>query len=110
QPVAQSMACHDADAQVLEYRQPMEDIRDLERARQAEAVDRVRGKARDALAPQPDLTSGRRKHAGDDVEQCRLAGTVRTDQGMALAGRDGQVDTLHHVQRPERLPDICELE
>ena len=80
-----------AAAQVLEHREPAEDVGDLEAARQAEPVDLVRLQAVDALAVEQDLAAGRAEAAADEVEQGRLAGAVRADDRDALARRDREV-------------------
>src|SRR5690606_34962626 len=110
QAVAHAVPRHDADAKVLEDGQAMENIGDLERAREAEPVDLVRRKAGNPRSPQSDLARSRREHAGDDVEQRRLAGAVRADEGVPLARRDRQVDVIHYPQFAEGLADTYELE
>src|SRR3546814_16173183 len=52
--VLHAMAAHHGDAQVLVHRQLGKEIRDLERARQPQAVDVLRARALDVLAVEAD--------------------------------------------------------
>ena len=60
------------------------------------------------LAVQLDFARGDREPAADQVEQRRLAGTVRTDDAMPLARRDFEVDAANDLGRPEVLADFAQ--
>ena len=47
------------------------------------------------------------QHAGEDLDERRLAGAVGAEQGVDLAGRDGEVDGAQGDDRPERLGDAA---
>ncbi len=51
---------------------------------------------------------GRRVHAGDDLHERRLAGTVLADDGVHLTGGHVEVDALQHGHAVERLADAAQ--
>jgi hypothetical protein len=61
----------------------------------------VRRPAGNLLAKENDLAGGRRKNAGDEVEQRGLAGAVRADDGLALARRNFEGDLAYRREAPE---------
>jgi len=62
------------------------------------------------LTKQHDLSGGRRENSGDQIEQGRLAGAVRSDDGLAIAGHDLERDVAHGAQAAEALRECPELE
>jgi hypothetical protein len=44
---------------------------------------------------------GRVKHAGEEVNQGRFAGTVRANDGMPGAGRQGKIDIPGDIKSAE---------
>ena len=98
-----AMAPHDRDAQVLRHAQARKDVGDLERARQAAAVDDMRHQPRDRLTVEEDMARVRYVVAGDQVEEGRLARPVRADQPVALTALHGEIDPADDRGRPERL-------
>ena len=62
------------------------------------------------LAEQHDLSGGGRENSGDQIEQGRLAGAVRSDDGLAVAGHDLERDVAHGAQAAEALRECPELE
>src|SRR5262249_22487037 len=83
---------------------------DLEAARQAHAIDPVRRHAVDAFAIELDLARGKPKPSAHQVEQRRLAGAVRADDGVALATGDLEVHVADDLHLAERLVDVAEAE
>ena len=85
-PERPSQACLGCEPDVLERAEPREDARDLERPpepRTAATRRRTRG---DVLPPQLDPAGRRWDEPRDEVEQRRLPGAVRPDDGDQLAG------------------------
>src|SRR5262249_14770199 len=74
-----------------------------ERARHPERSALMAPPLCDVLAEQDDATRRRRINAGNDIEQCRLAGTVRPDDRLAVAWHDLQSDVARGVQAAEAL-------
>src|SRR5262249_21957255 len=66
----------------------------LKRARDPHAADAVRRQAGDVAALEHDAAGRRRELAADLVDQAGLAGTVRTDDDVTLARRDGEIDVV----------------
>ena len=62
------------------------------------------------LRVQPDLARGDREPAADQVEQRGLAGAVRTDQRVPLAGGDVQADAADDLGLAEVLGDTSASE
>ncbi len=94
----------------LERRQIREKLIDLEGARDAEPHARMRAHVGDVAALEQDLPSGRREHAGQQIDDGGLAGAVRSDQRVARAlldlerhitGRDDAAETLLEIFRGE---------
>jgi len=78
--------------QAFEDGQPRKTTSDLEGAHQAPARNLIRPHAVDACSLEPDFAARHRKHAGNAIEERRLAGTVRPDHADDTAFGDGQVD------------------
>src|SRR5439155_2510477 len=97
-------------ADVLEHRQAHEQVRHLEAARQAAAVDLVGAQAVDALAAEQDLAAGGREAAADEVEQRGLAGAVRPDDGHPLAGRHREVGAADDLGLAEALAKVFQFD
>ena len=77
-------------AQVLVDRQAAEQVGDLERTREAALADAVRRQVANLRAVQAHGARVRREHARHEVEQRGLAGAVRADQRVDLAGVDDE--------------------
>src|SRR3569623_1268229 len=97
-------------AHVLPHRHAREYVGDLERARQAAAVDLDGPQARDQIAIQLHLARGRRDVAADQVERRRLAGAVRADDGVALALGDAEVEVPDDADIAEALFDRTDFD
>ena len=78
---------------VLERRQQREHVRDLERAADPGAGAPERRLGRDVDAVEKDAAARRPGQAGDEVEERRLAGPVRADDGKQLTFADLEPDT-----------------
>ena len=61
-------------------------------------------------ALEPDLALARRKVAGDDLDQRRLAGAVVAHQPQHLAGLEVELDALERLDRAEVLGDPAQLQ
>ena len=86
---------------IVLHAQRRKQVGDLEGAGNAELGAPVRRQPRDVVTVEHDAAAGRRQHAGDGVEQRGLAGAVGTDDGAALAARDGQADAVDRAQGVE---------
>ena len=62
------------------------------------------------MAAELDRARARRDVAGDDVEERRLAGAVRAEDGAPLAVRDVEVDVAHGVEAAEAPADPPQAE
>ena len=93
----------DRERERLQRRQLVEQLVDLERAHDAAAHALVRREPGDVVAVEPDRAGGRLEHAGQQVDQRRLAGAVRADQRVARAASRRVSDTsLVGVMPPKR--------
>ena len=90
---------------VLEYAHAQKGPRHLVGAGDARAAT-VRGTQPVMSAPsKQDLAGARRKRAGENAEQRRLAGAVGADNADGLAGSDAEIDTVQHLEGAETLVD-----
>ena len=95
---------------VLQQRQVGEDLRGLEDAHDTHLVDLVRLLAGDDLAVEDDGAGVGREPADADVEQRRLAGAVRPDDGMGRALLDLEIDVGQGVKAAEVLVHVGDVE
>ena len=65
--------------------------------------ERAGAPAGDRLAADEDLAAGRLDHAGEDLDQRRLAGAVVADQPDDLAAVDVQADAAERVDACRRI-------
>src|SRR5262249_20417517 len=63
----------------------------------------------DILAEQQHLSGCDRVNAGDQIEQGGLAGAIRTDDGLAIAGLDFERDAARGLQTAKALAQSPEL-
>ena len=89
------------DADVLARAQRWKHVTELKRARNSLLRHLVDRPSRDGLAGENNLAGARPQHAGDQVEDGRLAGAVGPDDRADLAGLDRQVDGVDGDQRAE---------
>ena len=92
----------DCKPKIFDDAQIHEQIIALERARNAGAANAVRRPAGDVGFIEENTTRGRRQLAADLIDQAGLAGAVRTDDDMAFARLDGEVDVIGHDEAAER--------
>jgi hypothetical protein len=111
-PRPQTIAVRDLgrDAQVLEHRELGEDLGHLKGARHAELHAPMGGKRRDVDPVEGDPSRARRKKAADQVEEGRLAGAVRSDDGAQLSLRHAKRDAVHGHEIAEALGDIIDFQ
>ncbi len=83
---------------------------DLARYDRHPARQRLAAVALERLAVEPDGPSPFRGVPGQDPQQARLAGAVRSQDRHALAGPDDQVDVVEDGARPVREPDPEQVE
>jgi hypothetical protein len=91
------------DADILECGQVREYSRDLERSHQTEASDIGRRHRRNVLSFIEDLPRRGFEEFGQQVEACRLAGPVRSNQRMDAAAADPKVDVADSKESREFL-------
>src|SRR5579883_158699 len=91
-------------------RQFREDFGDLERPRHAELDAAMGGDQGHVAAVEQDASAGRRKEAAEQIEEGRLAGAVRADNGAELAARDGERYVAHRDEVAEALAHRIDFE
>jgi hypothetical protein len=95
---------------VLLHRHVQEQAERLERACDPARGDLVRLEPEQRLVLEEDVAVVRPVHAGDEVEERRLAGAVRADDADDLTLGDVQVEILDHGEPAEALRDVPQLE
>ena len=105
---ALAAAVNGGDQQVLEHGEIFERVRDLKRAPDACDAALPRRRAGDVVAVEVDFAAIRRVQSGDEVEQRRFAGAVRSDNAERFALRDFQMQEVDRFQRAERFCQIIE--
>ena len=95
---------------VLEHGHLAEEPGDLERPPDAPVRALPRRQAVDRLPVEPDLAGVRRHRPVDDVEERRLAGAVRTDQGGDRSLLDLERAAVEGAQAPEAPLDAPHFE
>src|SRR5262249_48381227 len=96
---------HRADDDIVLDRKRWERPHQLEGAANAAAADLVGGKSVDAVTGEGDRTAVGRGHAGDDVEQRGLAGTVGADDCEDRALRHAKAHIVDRKQPAKALAD-----
>jgi hypothetical protein len=90
-------------ADILQGGEVAEQIVLLEGPRQPQAADALRPRAGDVLALEQNPSRAGRQLAAQLVHQAGLAGAVRADNDMPLAGLDREIDIVGDHQRPTLL-------
>src|SRR5262249_39199984 len=98
QPRPASETRDDRGLQRLEYREAGKDLDELERAGHAQARQAHRPDAGDVTLLEAHAARGRRSHAGENVDQRRLAGAVRADDRHELARADGEAHVVEGAE------------
>src|SRR5690606_29154279 len=97
-------------AQVFAYGEPLEQIRDLERARHAAGASLLRVGAGQVTAAQRERARVRGKHAGDQIEQRCLACAIWTNQRMDALPLHRQIDVVDCLDAAELFADSATLQ
>ena len=100
----------ETDLDVLGDRHAFEELYELESAHQSHRGDPVLPQMGDVLAGEFDRSRRGRKEARHHVEEGRLAGAVRADDGEQTAFRDFQTDVAVGRQSGEPLGQIAHRE
>src|SRR5262249_22021654 len=95
---------------VLEHRQPEEQVGDLERAGNAEPRQLVRGPTGDVPPIELDRSRIGAQRAGDQVEGGALARAVRADDRGDRPRRRLEAQLIHGAQRAESLVELADLD
>jgi hypothetical protein len=90
------------DQHVLEHREPGEELRRLERARDAGARDKMRHAVRKRLFTEAHRAAVGSVEAADEIEQRRLAGAVRPDDARHFTGLRGERYVANGLRAAER--------
>src|ERR1700753_4171038 len=111
-PGPQPIAAGDlgGDPYVFKDAEFRKDLGDLERSCHATSDALMGRKAGDVLAVEGDAAGGRRKVAADQVEEGRLAGAVRADDGAEFALGDVERHVAYRDQTSKPLGDIADFE
>src|SRR6266446_3538515 len=105
-----ALAREDGQAHVVEQGQLVEEVDDLEAARDARLDPALHGLRGDVLTAEEDPTTVGGQEAADQVDQARLARAVGADQRQDLALADGEVDLVDGVRVAEVLLQLGGLE
>src|SRR5262245_51487938 len=95
----------DRRLQCLENGELGEDVDELEAPRHTEPGQPHGADAGDVAILEANGAGGRRQHAGEDVDQRRLAGAVGTDDRDELAGANGEADPVERAELAVELSD-----
>jgi len=87
--------------EIFEHREILERTRYLKRAPDAGDATGAGRRARDVLAVEMHGAGIGPQHAGDEIEQRRLAGAVWSDDAKRFAARDFKRDAVHRFERTE---------
>ena len=98
------------EVDVVAHAEPGEQQRNLVGAAKSAADTLVRRQRRHVLAEEPHRSRGRRKIAGHAIEQCRLAGAVRSKHGAPLAWPHREGDIGQRRQCAEQPGDAAQLD
>jgi hypothetical protein len=111
-PQREGAALGDAagDEQIVGDAQAGEDLRHLERARDAGGDDGARRQRGDVAAEEGDAAGARLQIAGDEVDEGCLAGPVGADDADALALGDADIDVVGGDDRAETLVEADDVE
>ena len=110
EPACHPLAGEDRQRHVVEQRQLVEEVDDLEAARDAGLDAGVHVLFRDVLAAEADLPAVGQDQPADQVHQAGLPGAVGADQREDLAFADGEVDFVDGVGVAEVLGQLGGLE
>src|SRR5205807_5562535 len=89
-----ALAGEDREGDVVETGELVEEVHELEAARDPGPDPTVHGLGGDVHAPEQDLAAVGPQQAADQVDQARLPGAVGADQREHLPLADGEVDAV----------------
>src|SRR6266705_284985 len=95
---------------VVEHRKAAEEGVDLERSAQPALHPPRLSHGGDVLPAEHDRAGGGRQRPGEHVDEGGFPGAVRTDQGMARASLQPEIDVVRHGERAEALAQSTRLE
>ena len=101
-----AVAREDRQRDIVEHREPVEQIDDLEAARNARLDPLGHRGEGDVAVVQEDLPAVRLQVGADQVHKCRLAGAVRADERQKLALIDGKIEAVAGLGLAELLAQI----
>src|SRR5271169_421804 len=99
-----------AQHDVFAHRHIEEDLQVLERARYATACENRRCGTRDVAAVEADAAGRRLVDAGDQVEERRLASTIRPNHGMNGASLDREAEFVDGAYAAELAGEVVDFE
>src|SRR5262249_11940020 len=106
---APALAFGQRDDERRERVERLEQRVDLERARNAGFHALLRRSVRDHTAVEHHVTPARPQQPGDEAHKGRLAGAVRTDDGVPLAASQGKIQILEDNKTAERHAQVARL-
>jgi hypothetical protein len=95
---------------ILQHAQPAKQRIDLEGAHEPALDAGGLRQAGDVLTAEQDAPGARPQRAGDQVDEAGLAGAVRSDQRMAGAALEPEVDRIRDRKRAKALAQALRLE
>src|SRR5581483_3105264 len=98
-----ALARKDGERDVVERREVIEQVDDLEAARNSRLDAIGHADVGDVVAPEQDLSGIGREQRADHIDERRLSGAVWTDQRDELALGDGQIDVVDGMRVAEIL-------
>jgi len=96
--------------EVLEHGQALEWMRNLERSPDAGDTTNARRRACDVASVEPDRAGIRPEQPGDEVEERRFSGAVRSDDAERFALRHLKIDGVDRSDRVERLAQVFQFQ
>jgi hypothetical protein len=94
---------------IIEHSEIRKQRGDLERPRQPQPTPTVDARPRDVAPAEPDAAGLRQDLARHEPDQGGLAGAVRSDDGVKLAGRKIEIDAVgrdHTAETPGQSFDL----
>src|SRR5262249_60599488 len=89
------------DQKIFEHRQVLERMRYLERSPDAGDAAGARRRVRNIIAVEVNRTSIGPEQSGNEIEQARFSGAVRSDDAERFAARDLERHAVDRFERAE---------
>ena len=109
-PPRDAAALGHRERHVVEHGESAEEGVDLESPSQAELHALGLSRRRDVLSAEHDPAGGGGQQAGEHIDESGFPGAVRTDQGMARAPLQPEIDVVRHGERTEALAQAARFE